>query len=63
MKIGSRLNGVHVEKYLITESRFELIDQTPSVPRAIGAAVADKNPGLLARGKEIHIRVTRIPGT
>jgi hypothetical protein len=33
------------------------------VPRAIGAAVADKNPGLLARGKEIHIRVTRIPGT
>jgi hypothetical protein len=57
MKVGAGFDGFHIKKYLITEPRFELIDQTPGIAGTIGSTVADEYPDFLASAQKGHIRL------
>jgi hypothetical protein len=55
MEIGTRVDGVDVEKYLLAELGFEVIYQSSGMTGAIGASVADKYSYVLAGFQERHI--------
>ena len=42
MEIGTRVDGVDVEKHLLAELVFEVINQSSGMAGRIGAPVADK---------------------
>lgn len=48
MEISTGADGVDVEKYLLAELGFQVINQSAGTTRGIGATIADKDPYVLA---------------
>jgi hypothetical protein len=48
MEISTGADGVDVEKYLLAELGFQVINQSAGMTRGIGATIADKDPYVLA---------------
>jgi len=55
MEIGTRADGVDVEKHLLAELVFEVINQPSGMAGGIGAPVADKYSYVLTGFQERHI--------